>query len=102
MHAWRQSYFLRCRYSDAHKRGVQKELGKRGEIFGPSLHHRSMQARLRDAVDNSSNFAPLRLEMSVTGPKDNAAAETVISLISGKCLMSGIVDEEQEIVGFGH
>jgi hypothetical protein len=46
-----------------------------------------------------SNLAPLRLEMRIAPADNDAGPKTVESLIPGKCLVTGVVDEHRKIVG---
>jgi len=66
-----------------------------------SRNRGGMQRHARAAGSYRSNLAPLRLEMGIVRAENDARPETVESLIAGKCLVAGVVDEDQKIVGVG-
>jgi hypothetical protein len=88
----------RCRcYPD--ERGVQKELGKCCEILSIARHVGGVQRRIGVAIDRSANLRPSCFQMRVVSAQYGAAAETVISLISGEGFVACVINEEKQIVG---
>jgi hypothetical protein len=68
---------------------------KDGEILGFALELGGVQRQVGVVVDRFSDGAPPFLEMRITRPKQDAAAEAVESLITGKCFVSRIVNENE-------
>jgi hypothetical protein len=98
MHVGRQSNVPPCCNSNANERRIEKKAGQGFEVLGLSLNGGGMQRRVRVASGYRSNLAPLPLEMGIARTENNARPETVKSLITSKCLMPRIVNEDQEIV----
>jgi hypothetical protein len=87
--------------SNADERWIEKEAGQGVEVLTLSLNRGGMQRRIRATGCYRSNLAPLRLEIGIARTKNDAYPETVESLIAGKRLMAGIIDEDEKIVGVG-
>jgi len=54
---------------------------------------------MRAAGSYVSNLAPPRREMGIARTENDVGPETVKSLIARKCLMAGVIDKDQKIVG---
>ncbi len=81
--------------------GSKKNSERTAKFSALRSNSEGVQRQVGVVVDRFSDGAPAFLEMRITCPQHDAAAEAVEPLITGKCLVSRVVNENEQVIGPG-